>query len=326
MGEELKGIIAEKVRIQFKNGYEQSAGDFTISDALRKIVAATGKNDINPYLHAGWSIADGMPQAPSIDNYLNTHSDDEKVVLMGKLGIAMSILHAEKGSKIFCNPQVSDRILFGSIPESWHATFCKILMENVKRSNIENMFDDVAFITFNYDRCIEHYLAQALANYLRMPHNEAQALVNRVNIIHPYGQVGRLPWQTNAGQGVPYGALPHSANLVEIAAQIRTFTERVDDDTMLERMRGVIAEAEMVVYLGFSYGDMNMELMSIREEVTPRHVLGTSFGLSHSNKRVIERDIRNAMGPTSIAVTSLELADMTCNDLLNAYQRFILRG
>ncbi|MDH6231227.1 hypothetical protein M2281_001799 [Mesorhizobium soli] len=158
----------------------------------------------------------------------------------------------------------------------------------------------------------------------RKSESEAEELVRTLKIEHPYGQVGRLPWQLPSGT-IAFGKDAYPQELPEIAEQIRTFTERVDDSDMLIRMRRLLTEAEVIVYLGFSYGDMNMQLLSIHE-AEDRVVFGTSYGVSGPNKQVIERDIINTMGPSHEVVKSLELADMTCADFLRAYWRPILRG
>lgn len=325
VGDKLKEMIATKLNIKF-DGWERKSGDASIVQALQWQVEQQGRRDINEYRQAAIHISEAMPMAISIDNFLHTHSHNDKIVFMGKMGIAACILAAEQSSHIRVDPDKNQGLNFSTLKPHWHSTFTKMLLEGLTVDNTETMFEKVGFITFNYDRCIEHYLTHALVNQLRIRLEQAQFLVNRLRIIHPYGQIGKLPWQTQDGKGTAYGEVVEPRNLIPIAQQIKTFTERVDDDDMLARMHSLIAEAEMIVYLGFSYGDMNMELMKIRGEADQRHILGTSLGLSLSNKHVIERDIRQAMGPSSIAVTSLELADMTCNDLLSAYQRFILRG
>ncbi len=147
--------------------------------------------------------------------------------------------------------------------------------------------------------------------------------MSRLSIIHPYGQVGKLP--STAEGGIAFGEHIHSTKLPLVAAQIRTFTERVESDDVLFAMRKLLSEAEVVVYLGFSFGDMNMELMSL-ETAGSRVVYGTSFGVSKANQRVIEQDILEAMGPNQSVVEAVTLEPMTCVDFLNAYWKPIIRG
>ncbi|MBB2835199.1 UNVERIFIED_ORG: hypothetical protein GGD51_005377 [Rhizobium esperanzae] len=322
MGAELTGIIANKVRIAFSNGRDHVSGDIRVIGAIRHQLNQNGERDGNPYYRAGREIASGMAQAISIDNYLHAHAEDETITWVGKLGIAASILEAERRSKL-APDRDRETVDLSAVSNSWYTPFFQMLTEGVPRTALDGIFDNVAFITFNYDRCIEHYLMHALANYFRTDHREAEALVHQLRIEHPYGQVGRLPWQNPRGS-TAFGKDFQGQELPEIAAQIRTFTERIEDGDMLARARRLISEAEVVVYLGFSYGDMNMDLLSV-DRVEERSIFGTSLGISAPNKRVIERDIINSMGPDQDAVKSVELADMTCADFLRAYWKPIMR-
>ncbi|MGO8061310.1 hypothetical protein ACC716_24295 [Rhizobium johnstonii] len=316
VGDELKNSIAGKLKIRFDDGYNQSSGDKKIFEALRLIVNERGGRDINPLCQSGRIIASAMPQAISIDNFLHTHANDADIVLMGKLGIAASILEAERSSKICAKEGVMD---FGSHPHIWHNTFCKMLAEGVQLGDLDKIFDNVAFITFNYDRCIEHYISYWLENYFRISADHAQNLTRKLKVFHPYGQVGRLPWQ-GGGNSVGYGTELSSRTLPQIANQIRTFTERVDDDAMLDEMRGYIADAEQIIYLGFSYGQMNIDLLTIAQCTTPKNIFGTVLGLSHPNVDAInDRLDRSLTTPPMNWINRRDLASSTANELLNNY-------
>ncbi|MCA0275727.1 MAG: hypothetical protein LCH86_06970 [Proteobacteria bacterium] len=322
MGDELKGKIGQAIAFTFPDGYNPSGGDSAVYWAAKNHASNVGQTDTNPWWHAGRAIKAAMPQAISIDNFLHTHSNDEQIALMGKLGIAVSILKAERQSSVYTDPH-AESLNFGSIKESWHTTFIKMLTENFRTTNLDSLFENVSFITFNYDRCIEYYFAKALQSYLRIPPITAQKIVNKITIIHPYGQVGRLPWQPSGK--VEFGKDPHHSELLEVALQIRTFTERVEDDDMMAQMHSLIAEAEQVIYLGFSYGAMNLELLSLTDSGARKNVLGTSLGISDPNREVIVDEIRSSMGPDASVVTRMELPAMTCNELLHAYWRRIAR-
>ncbi|MDF2369424.1 MAG: hypothetical protein P1V21_01395 [Rhizobiaceae bacterium] len=322
MGEQLKSKIAKQLNIKFEYGHTQKTGSHKITSALNSFIREKGEKDINPYLEAGRAIAGAMPQAFSIDNFLHTHADDERILLMGKLGIASSILDAERASSIYCRSD--DRLRFSNIAPSWHYTFTQMLLENVQRPQLENIFDDVAFITFNYDRCIEHYLSHAIANYSLLDLRASQEIVARLNIIHPYGRVGRLPWQSGDTKGIDFGLEIHASQMIDVASQIRVFTERVKEETIVDAMRQLITEAELVVFLGFSYGSMNLELLKMTEKQVPIQIIGTSYNISEPNVKSIRADLDNLMGPDRSVLEGTELVSMTCDDLLKAYWRPIV--
>jgi hypothetical protein len=324
MGEQLKDRIAAALNIRFQDGLNIASGHRQVIEALRVLARRANHSSINPYLPAARSIALAMPQAISIDNYLHTHAEESDLVLIGKIAIAASILEAERSSKIYLRPE-DQTFNFPAIKDVWHNTFCKILTENVQRASLDHLFENVSFITFNYDRCIEHYIAHWLTNYMRISLDEAQIAASRLTVFHPYGQVGRLPWQQSSDVKVPFGAEVGAVELVEVAEQIRTFTERVEDDS-LAPMRARIADADTVVYLGFSYGRMNLELLQIDADGPNKRVLGTAFNISEPNKKAISEQLfRSLTGPKGTLIRGCDLVHMTCSDLLNAYWR-VLEG
>ncbi|TAZ57815.1 hypothetical protein [Rhizobium ruizarguesonis] len=325
VGEELKTIIANKLDIKFQDGYDQKTGDRGIVNALRLISEERGERNINPFLHAGHTISAAMPQAISIDNFLHTHAADEKMVLMGKLAIAASILEAEKKSKLVIDNN-SQTINFNAHHDIWHNTFCKMLCEGVQLADLDVVFDNVGFVTFNYDRCIEHYVAHWLANYMLISIDQAQSLTSKLKVFHPYGQVGRLPWQKSGRASIQFGAGADAHSLPKIADQIRTFTEQVEDDEMLQAMRDLLAQAEQVIYIGFSYGRMNMQLMQLTERLKDRDVLGTVCGMSVANGKAAAARIRDSFRETNDGpdgVGECILLDTTANRLLNDYWSYL---
>jgi hypothetical protein len=327
MGAELTGIIASKLNIQYADGWRQSNGDAKIVDAVKAMLSADGERDPNPHFNAGRAISGAMSQAISIDNYLHTHSNDRFIVQMGKLGIASSILEAEAKSLLKPDPMRNDSFSFDRVKDTWFNAFFQMLHEGVQRELLPDIFANVSFITFNYDRCIEHYLAHAISNYYRVPLTEAEEIVGgSLRIVHPYGQVGRLPWQRpRSDQPIRFGHDFRGVDLVSLSEQIRTFTERVDDEDMLHRMHEQIEEAEVVVYLGFSYNEMNMQLMAV-QHAGQRKVFGTTYGMSAPAKTVIDIDVRASMRGSIGTITDASFADLKCADFLRDYSRPILRG
>lgn len=318
VGDGLKYEIAKRLSFSFKHGQQLVSGDSGIAEAMTRISQdVNGNRDISALTRAGREVATAMSQAISIDNYLHTHADDPHIIRAGKLGIASSILAAEQGSIIYGDPRSGKNLSFKDMPSIWQNTFCQMLTEQLPRSDIQNVFDNVSFITFNYDRCLEHYISNWLSTYMRMPLQEIQLLMKDLKIIHPYGQVGRLPWQVNPSDGVAFGADADGSNLPAITKQLRTFTEGSDDRAMLARMRKTISEAEQVVYLGFAYGAMNMELLKIEDDGPEKQVYGTTLGMSQQNAAAALEDIKNSLWhPMKSQVAVSYLHNTTCDDLL----------
>ncbi|KQY48569.1 hypothetical protein [Rhizobium sp. Root483D2] len=321
VGETLKGIIAKKLDLP-QPGRGVGSGD----DVLRKALVYRAKKaggDINQQMHRHWiaaqAVRSAMPQAISIDNYLHTHASDEDVVTVGKFGIAASILEAEHKSKIYHEHHGRPEIDFTHAPDSWHNTFCKILTENVQLDRLDKIFENVTFITFNYDRCIEHYVLWWLIRYMRLSWEDCTELCQKLKIFHPYGKVCGLPWQRTGMPSSEYGWPAEHEILNHAAGQIRTFTERVDDEKMLADMRGAISECEQLVYLGFSFGMMNMELMNVDGGSNRKRIYATALGMSEPNKALSLKRIVNSVSGVSDVVIEANLLNSTANALMKDY-------
>src|SRR5690606_31406485 len=118
MGSELTRIIGTKLHMGSRDGFRIDYGDMTIVDAIRRHLEEQGIRDGNPHFAAGRAIAAGMSQAISIDNYLHAHADDEEITFVGKLGIAASILEAERKSKLAFEKD-SQKVNLPGISSSW---------------------------------------------------------------------------------------------------------------------------------------------------------------------------------------------------------------
>ena len=169
-GAQLKKAIANKLNITYKVGVDPTSpdtGDGAIAWALVEHVRSTGTGDINPYLFEAWKIRDAMPQAISIDNYIDAHSTNSGLVLCGKLGIVQAIMEAERKSKLFIDdrPGTISKFNHDRVIDTWYLKFFQLLTENVRRDDAHTVFDNLSFVIFNYDRCVEHYLYHALQNY-----------------------------------------------------------------------------------------------------------------------------------------------------------------
>ena len=317
-GAELKNKIAQKLDLRYEFG-SRITGDYQIEAAFRDYVRreSPSSQDINPYLRASRQIRDILPQALSIDNILDAHSGDEKINLCGKIGIVKTILEAENNSRI---ANTGNYLI---LEDTWYAQFLKLVTENVRKENLEELFTNVSFITFNYDRCIEQYLVLALSNYYAITEIESQKLVNTLVIEHPYGQVGMLPFQ-DPGNYVKYGETEY-LDLLSISSGIKTFTEQESNDDKLTKLRDLIVEAETVVFIGFAFHELNMQLLDPQKSTNTKRVFATAKGISDSDCLVIIDDIqsilRNDIEKRSIIINNR----LTCCELFETHWRSLSR-
>ena len=322
-GNALKKPIAESLNIRFRMGSLnlQVSGDQLIATTLASHARNIGE-DYNNLIYEAWRIRDALPLAISIDNFLDAHAGNHSLELCGKLAIARAILDAERKSRLF----IREGATFdpGKISDTWYNRFFKLLTENVRKRNIENIFENVFFIVFNYDRCIEHFLYHSLQNYYGVSRDDADRLVSGLQIAHPYGAVGSILGQAGSAR-VPFGNQNHSpTNILEIARQVKTFTEQVTDNTSLEVMRGYVQEAETIVFLGFAFHEQNMELLSA-EAKSVKRIFGTAKGISGADLRVVEWLIRKSFRADKVGVQNMTIEkvrnELTCAELFDEYWR-----
>lgn len=322
LGSGLRTKIAKLINIGFGDfGQSLESGDHEIVDCLRELSKQDGQNgNINAFIPPSRSMAAAMPLALSIDNYLDAHQHDPNTIICGKLAIARAILMAEKESSLWFDHSHADSFNLTAVEQTWLARFVNALTEGVTRSNIDNIFDNVTIISFNYDRCIKHFLREALKTYYRLDEQAAVALLNKLSIYHPYGSTGELPWESNSG--VSFGSDRLRGMLLPIAHKIKTFTEQIEDETLVEKMRLSTKTARQLVFLGFGFHRQNIELIASDIPRSCERVFATAMSVSMSDKAVIENLLQASFAPQH---RSLEIAmhNGNCTSLFDNYWRSI---
>ncbi|QRR36297.1 hypothetical protein JNX00_10730 [Hydrogenophaga sp. YM1] len=265
-----------------------------------------------------------MPQAISIDNFIDSHRSDARLATCGKLAIARCILDAEASSALFVNRQERfPKIDFARVESTWFNAFFQLLTENCQESELEDRMAKVAVITFNYDRCIEHYLHGALQNYYALKPDRAAEILANLHIFHPYGHVGLLPWQQPGGS-IEYGAKVSGRTLVESANGIRTFTEGVDPErSEVQAIRAMLREASRIAFLGFAFHRLNLALLfpglHDGEQVLNRPTFATGLGISQADGKEIAEELSRV--GAIFANRFYFRNDLTCAALFREYWR-----
>jgi hypothetical protein len=325
VGSELTARVAECLNITFEAG-RQRTGDELIYEALKQAARGhpTGANRVEAYVHAARRIAQAMPQAMSIDNFLDVHNEDELVELCGKLSIVHTILRQEAGSSLRVQDNRRGQTLsFAEARKTYFGLLFQLLTENCKFSDLPARLSGVAFVVFNYDRCLEHYLLYAIQNYYAVNREAALAALGRLSIYHPYGAVASLP-AFGPGPQIAFGGEANSSVLLQLARGIRTFTEGTDPGSSeILAIRETMRTATRIVFLGFAFHRLNINLLA-PEQIAPRgtvsaRMFGTSHGISASDVELISADIMNRLRISREHVVLR--SDLKCAGLLGEYWR-----
>ncbi|WPG36731.1 hypothetical protein [Variovorax sp. EBFNA2] len=320
VGAELKNRIAKLIDIRFSGGHHDHTGDYAVMEAFRSY-GRENRIDVNNLLRAAWGIRDAMPQAISIDNFLDAHRGNILIEIAGKIAITRAILAAESKSKLYVN-RVNSQLNFGNLDGTWYNKFFQVLTENCRLDDMPERISAVSIISFNYDRCLRHFLLHSMQNYYQASRQKIEPIINKLEILYPYGSVGVLPEiEKNHENETPFGEELHGSNLLAIASKIKTFTEGTDEAASeIIRIRQVMQQSSRIFFLGFAFHPLNMELLAPKgtaSEDQMQRVVGTAFGLSNSDIEVISDDLNDRLGsPLQITLPSI-----TCSDLFSQYSR-----
>lgn len=322
IGSELLIRIARALNFSFDR-QNLKTGDSEILQAL-KIILNEGREAkaLNEHILSAHQLRRSAKQGLSIDNIIEALEDD-KVELVGKLGIAKIIIEAENGSRFFKHENgFPDRLDFSKFSECWYGSLVKVMTENLKKSDIPLIFDNIEIVNFNYDRCLEHFLPLALAEYYGVDPNQFRELMPKLKMHRPYGRVGRLPWQAGDGPAVPFGR-SWPEDIASVANQIRTFSETIEDGEELEEIRTAMETADRIIFLGFAFHRQNLRLIA-REIPLHTEILATAYNISESDKNVIRRQLADVFEIDGLDfLKDITLTDLTCDGFFRDYWRTI---
>ena len=259
-------------------------------------------------------ILKAIPLAKSIDNLLFSKSEDTAIVELGKAAIANCIYHAEATSALLSQERGAQHrelkpLNNAYLQNTWFTKLAAELFAGTTKSTFKNSLKHVRFVVFNYDRCLEQFLWMATKAYFDVDDHAASELLSEVQFIHPYGDLGELPWQQKS-DGVPYGK-PIRSNPFEISKRLMTFGESVGSETS-DQIRDAMTQAETLIFLGFGFLSQNMELLG---GASAEQMYGTAFKVSDIDRESTTRWLRLAFRRKHGSEPYLK--DTQCAGLLN---------
>lgn len=271
-----------------------------------KLASYTGSEwglKFEEYARAAERIKKALPMAQSIDNLIHAHRTDSNVIDIGKIAIAIAIIAEEHESYIkselgnvsqLVEPARFDDERFLS---SWYLPLMRLIVSGETKENIRRIFANTSFIVFNYDRCLEHFLINAVRSYFNISPDEAADIVNEVVIIHPYGQVGFLPWQASPIDS-PKCQFGHGhTDISAISRGIYTFTESIDEGITASCKR-LIESAETLVMMGYGFLPRNTDLLSCESPSNVSRVFATACGIGETDLNIVKSEISHILGKT----------------------------
>ena len=242
----------------------------------------------------------------SIDLFL---ARNPEFMELGKIAIILMMLAAEQNSKF--REKVQRREL------DWYSYLYDKLTDNLTRKEDYARFgeNNASFVTFNYDRSLEHFLYESLLNsFNAIPSEKIKEQLKKVTIIHVFGQVAGLDWQELKSK-IDYRLDIKSINVPLLAQDLRIIYEG-GENPAIDEARELIEKADRIFFLGFGYARENLEILNIPTLVRHEHkVYGTA--LDYTKREISRVDVALGSGPSPPDRRHIE--NMDCRMLLREF-------
>jgi hypothetical protein len=315
-GQELAKTISRMLDVH-TGGVHNDKGEALLSQLYDKRPLPSGD-----YHRAAVAISDGVRLTRSIDDYLDRHASNELIQVVGKTAIVKSILEAEAESVLALHPRSSATL--DKLDGTWFMRFFRVLGTDRKVEKVRDVFVNVSFIVFNYDRCLEYFLFNALQQVYGISANEAASIVEDIHIIHPYGIVAPPPLRDGR---VPFG-YTGDLDYVGFSSGVRIYTEQLAAGEPIDSVHGEMIAAKQIVFLGFGFHETNLALLSPPSLLSSMPVFGTATNMSDNNREVIHNRLARMFkpAPPRIKPYSPIVLDnkVTCAGLLDDYAESIV--
>ncbi len=220
--------------------------------APREIDADEDERELFEERLSDFASALGASNQPSIDEFLKRRPEYSEI---GKLILAWHIASREADAAL----------LSPATPEHW----LRELWPYMDADPGEFETNNVAFIVFNYDRCVEHFLARSLQASYGLDPQSAWEAVSRISIVHPHGLVGAYQPTMLGGRRVSRDGAARSFVPIQtcgeaqrVAQSIRLFWEEPERlSAVTSRVESAVQGAFCVVFLGYGFLRSNMDLL-----------------------------------------------------------------
>jgi hypothetical protein len=279
---------------------------------------------------AAIAISNNMNLAPSIDNFMDTHRSHKALVDIGKVAIAKLISDAERSSRLWVNRRNGEPNdpRFESTSSTWIGRFFGILVAERDFDSFIRALENVIFVSFNYDRCIEQFFLTASASYFKSLDRKMDAadlarVEDALEVIHPYGSLGGLNYSvpTNSGFGRKFRG-NDLRELISISSGIQTFTEGELSSKIKPTILYGLQDCDLLIFLGFAFHPLNMKfLVPENDRLSIKRVLATGKGLSKESQHMVREELAAVFARSE--EQSISIVDGNCSDLFHEHNRYL---
>lgn len=319
VGNSLKEIISRKCASASGEKLNFRINDGQLSDAASLLCQGSGSTlDIHRMRVAASAIEKSMPIAPSIDNFLHTNRDFSEIVALGKMAIVAAIGEAERQSKLFVSPHSRyNQLDFSLIAGSWLSGFSRILLSESTFEGFCAAIQNIHFVTFNYDRCIEQFFVNLARVYFPQHRTAPKIVLETLKVTHVYGSLGLFNVENSS---IEFGFEIYPQDLTDRAGNIRIFTEGAGDEKLTEELLSTFVDAEVLMFLGFGFHRLNLGILPTVKMKNLSRLIFTNRGLSKDGLAILVSQLATKFEVPKHAIYS---EASSAADVFNEYSRFL---
>ena len=234
----------------------------------------------------------------SVDAFLEHRRELQAI---GKLAMASVLLRCENDERLF-----SEREIQGD----WLTYLLNAMSEPFDAFS----GNKVSFITFNYDRVLEHALFNAVQHRYDKSVADGAHVLRTIGIVHVHGSLGPLPWQEPDGH--PYGRSVQLEDVLSAADRIKIVYEGAEEDPEFKVARTLIRKASRIYFLGFGYSKDNVERLHLWECGEGAWIYGTALGFTDRERGDAEKLLKDQNDPPKSLTLRVVLKDLDCYEFL----------
>jgi hypothetical protein len=251
LGKELVDQIIQKLENPESNGIYKILADLGHSDSVELGEFVTNLKGSN---------------LDSIDEFL---SKQPKYSELAKKCIAIVLIPYEKEEYLRRN--------------GWYRFLVNRLFEGITKNQFHH--NQLSIITFNYDRSLECYLKNSFRYTFGVNDSEVERCLAFIDIVHVYGQLGRLSGVGNDSRVYSPSLVPELVR--RAAGQIVTVQELLGNKNKINDIAGILKKKENWVYFfGFGFSDLNLDIIRSKD-YSFAQIIGTSIGFGEAQKKAI---------------------------------------
>ena len=315
--------------ICFHGGFQNNYFNYLNQSKLDQRIREQRRGEVNHFIKA---FKDS--NIKSVDVFM---ANNPKLAPIGKYIIAYEIFRAERNScfseeakrrqeqfeDLRKNPDRKRQLweIAGFVGGDWYFYLYNRLLEGLVGKDALPDFsnDNIAFITFNYDRSLEQFFYESLSHLnSEVPEDRIIQTLKQLKIIHVYGQIAPLKWQ-NANDYVEYKSQTDESLLQCAANNVKTIYEEKENPELMEA-QNLIKQSEQMFFLGFGYAPENMEVLGLPSIIPQRClVYGTAFGANDKEVKRIHKRIIDGDTTDSKAARRKVIEPTDCLELLRNY-------